>query len=145
MRSLVWAIALVAGACLLYFVVIPVGIENPSYATQSPRLFPSAVAVMIGLLALILIVGVFAGFGGAAPEPISRWFFVMPTCAALYALSFDAAGFLLTTALALAGLLLLLGERRWRMVVAAALLVAVGIYVSFVHLLGIPLPAGILG
>ena len=63
----------------------------------------------------------------------------------LYLLLFLPLGFLLSTVLFMAALLVLLGGRTWHGIAIPAILVPVGIYVLFRFLLGVPLPRGVLG
>lgn len=63
----------------------------------------------------------------------------------LYMLVFERLGFLLSTSMFLALLLVFYGERRWPVVFAVALGAAGATYAVFAWWLGVPLPRGILG
>ena len=63
----------------------------------------------------------------------------------LYALAFERLGFLVSTAMFVALLLVFYGERRWPVVLAVAVGAAGATYAVFARWLGVPLPPGILG
>lgn len=63
----------------------------------------------------------------------------------LYALAFERLGFLVATALFVALLLILYGERRWPVVFAVAAGAAGATWAVFARSLGVPLPPGVLG
>jgi hypothetical protein len=143
--ALIWPAVWFVGAGLFYFVVIPIGIEVPTYSTQSPALFPKVLAVLIGVLATVQFVMEWRRFQIPNVEKISPLFFVTPGVAGGYALLLDPIGFPLATGCALALLLIIFGERRLRIILSVSSITAVGIHAVFVYLLHIPLPAGILG
>jgi putative tricarboxylic transport membrane protein len=62
-----------------------------------------------------------------------------------FALALERLGFLLTTFLLMVLLLRAIESQRWPKVVAIALMTALISYAIFGWLLGIPLPAGVLG
>lgn len=137
---MLWAAAWFVGACFIYFVAIPIGIEEPSYATQSPTLFPRVMAVTFGALAVVLFVREWRGFHTRDTEKISPWFFVAPAVAAIYVLLLGPISFPITTGCALAALLLIFGERRPSVILIVSGVTAIGIHTVFVYLLHIPLP-----
>lgn len=143
--ALIWAAVWFVGAGLIYFVAIPIGIEVPSYVTQSPALFPQAMAVMIAILAVVQFTLEWRGLTKHKVERISPWFFVTPAVAGVFAGALAPIGFPLTASFALAALLVIFGERRPLLIVGVAGATAIGIHVIFVYLLHIPLPMGILG
>ena len=63
----------------------------------------------------------------------------------LYALAFERLGFLVSTSMFVALLLVFYGERRWPVVLAVAVGAAGATYAVFAWWLGVPLPRGILG
>jgi putative tricarboxylic transport membrane protein len=63
----------------------------------------------------------------------------------LYALAFERLGFLVSSAIFVALLLVFYGERRWPVVLAVAVGAAGATYAVFARWLGVPLPPGILG
>jgi hypothetical protein len=144
-NALIWAAIWFLGAVLLYFVVIPAGIEVPSYSTQSPALFPKAVAILIGSLAILQLVIEWRGKANKKVEEISIWFFVTPVVAGIFAWFLGPVGFPLTGCVALSALLVIFGERRPVVLIGITGVIIIGIHITFVYLLHIPLPVGILG
>jgi putative tricarboxylic transport membrane protein len=108
-----------------------------------PAVFPIVLAIPLGLLSLYLIV---------RPDPEPDW----PRGRALlkqllalvafvaYAYVLEPLGFLVSTFLAVLVLGWLLGARLWQ-AGAAGVAIAVVLFVLFDTLLGLPLPAGVLG
>jgi putative tricarboxylic transport membrane protein len=108
-----------------------------------PAVFPIVLAIPLGLLSLYLIV---------RPDPEPDW----PRGRALlkqllalvafvaYAYLLEPLGFLVSTFLAVLVLGWLLGARLWQ-AGAAGVAIAVVLFVLFDTLLGLPLPAGVLG
>jgi putative tricarboxylic transport membrane protein len=108
-----------------------------------PAVFPIALAIPLGLLSLYLIV---------RPDPEPDW----PRGRALgkqalalvafvaYAYLLEPLGFLVSTFLAVVVLGWLLGARLWQAGAAGAA-IALVLFVAFDTLLGLPLPAGVLG
>ncbi len=143
--ALVWAAGWLAFAGVLYFVLIPAGVDEPSYASQSPRAFPQILAVLIAVSAIALFVLEWRGLQPRRTERFTVWFLFAPAVSTLYALALKPLGFTLATAAVLAVLFFSLGERRWLIVAGISLVIAFGIYLAFVHLMNVPLPAGILG
>ncbi len=62
-----------------------------------------------------------------------------------FALALERLGFLLTTFLLMISLLRAIEAQKWRKVVVVALATALISYAIFSWLLGVPLPAGLLG
>ena len=143
--ALIWAVVWFIGAGLIYFVVIPIGIDVPSYVTQSPALFPQAVTIMLGVLAAIQFIIEWRGIANKKVEKISAWFFVTPAVAGAFAWLLAPIGFPLTASCALAALFYIFGERQPGIIIGVTGVVVIGIHVIFVYLLNIPLPVGILG
>jgi putative tricarboxylic transport membrane protein len=108
-----------------------------------PAVFPVALAIALGLLSLYLI---------ARPDPEPDW----PRGRALrkqalalvafvaYAYLLEPLGFVVSTFFAVVVLGWLLGARIWQAGAAGAA-IAVVLFVAFDTLLGLPLPAGVLG
>ncbi|MBI2204888.1 MAG: tripartite tricarboxylate transporter TctB family protein [Candidatus Rokubacteria bacterium] len=111
------------------------------------RLLPATlgliVAVLGGAVALKRTPGR-PGVASAIPGGATR---VVATLAGLaaYALVFERLGFLVSSSVFVAVLLLLYGERRWVVVLALAAGAAGATYAVFARWLGVPLPPGILG
>lgn len=66
-------------------------------------------------------------------------------CMAAYVLLLNVTGFVLTTVVFTCAVLLLMGERKWYLLVGIPVLLAAVLYVAFKIALGIPLPTGFLG
>jgi hypothetical protein len=143
--ALTWPAAWFIGAVLLYFVIIPLGIEVPSYVTQSPDLFPKALAILIGALAILQFTLEWRGLGSKKVEQFSILFFVTPVIASIFAWALAPIGFPITASFALAALFIIFGERRPLVIVGLSGVTAIGIHLIFVYALNIPMPSGILG
>jgi putative tricarboxylic transport membrane protein len=110
---------------------------------MGPAVFPMALAIALGLLSLYLVV---------RPDREPNW----PRGRALlkqvltlvafvaYAWLLEPLGFLVSTFLAVVVLGWLLGARLWQ-AGAGAIAIAAVLFVLFDTLLGLPLPAGLLG
>jgi putative tricarboxylic transport membrane protein len=108
-----------------------------------PAVFPLALAIPLGLLSLYLIVR-----PGAEPDwPRGRALLrqgLALVAFAAYAYLLEPLGFLVSTFLAVVVLGRLLGAGLWQAGAAGAA-IAVVLFVLFDTLLGLPLPAGVLG
>lgn len=108
-----------------------------------PAVFPMVLAVPLGLLSLVLV---------ARPDPEPDW----PRRRALlkqaltlvafvaYAFLLEPLGFVVATVLATTAMALLLGARL-RPAATTGVVSALVLFVLFDQLLGLPLPAGVLG
>ena len=114
------------------------------YATVGPRVFPLAIGV--GLAAVALRIGLRPGPGDPA-APAADWRAAAPSalCFLAYMLLLEPAGYLPATTAFIAVEARLLGSRHWRRDLAAAIVIAVTVFVLFSSLLGIRLPPGLLG
>jgi hypothetical protein len=152
--------ALLLGAVLLYFVVVPAEIVLPRIqvgggvggAASSPLFFPRLMAVVLGFLAvLILLRGrsraetLLAGEGFAFGRGQAVRVCGTAAILAAYLALLDSIGYLLLTPVALAGLSILLGFRRWLTLAIVAVFVPTTIYVGFRFGMKILLPEGLLG
>lgn len=113
--------------------------------------FPKILAVLLGIFSLLLLARALAGTE-AAPRGVEKietegWIRIGVTLATLaaFALALDRLGFLLTTSLLMILLLRAIEAQNWRKVVVVALATALISYAIFSWLLGVPLPAGVLG
>jgi putative tricarboxylic transport membrane protein len=112
--------------------------------------FPRTLAVLLGIMALILLARTLAGkeapSGGEKIET-QGWIRIAVTLMTLagFALALERLGFLLTTFLLMISLLRAIEAQKWRKVVVVALATALISYAIFSLLLGVPLPAGLLG
>jgi len=112
--------------------------------------FPRTLAVLLGIMSLILLARALAGreaLGGGEKIETQGWIRIAVTLMTLagFALALERLGFLLTTFLLMISLLRAIEAQKWRKVVVVALATALISYAIFSLLLGVPLPAGLLG
>jgi putative tricarboxylic transport membrane protein len=108
-----------------------------------PAAFPIALAIPLGALSLYLIVRPDAEPDWPRGRNLLKQGLALVTFVA-YAYLLEPLGFLVSTFLAVMVLGWLLGARLWR-AGAAGVAIAVVLFVLFDSLLGLPLPAGVLG
>ena len=118
------------------------------YATVGPRAFPAVIGVALA------VCGAWIGFrrsAGSDPAvtvpPLADWRAVAPGAAAflVYIALLEPVGYLLATAVFIPVEARLLGSRSWRRDLMASLVITVTIYVVIAQVLGLRLPAGVLG
>ena len=142
-------------------VLIPFGIQQPSsvqYRALSPSYWPNIVAGAIAVLGMALVIAsVMAAKASekrgesaeASGEPAGtlwlalRPFVALAICFALY-FGLEPLGFVLTTAIALAALMILAGEYRPHVVIPVALIVPMVLHLFFTKAASVPIPMGIL-
>ena len=112
--------------------------------------FPKTLAVLLGIFSLILLARSLAGreaLRGGEKIETKGWIRIAVTLATLagFAFALEHLGFLLTTFLLMIVLLRAIEAQKWRKVVVVALATALISYAIFSWLLGVPLPAGLLG
>jgi putative tricarboxylic transport membrane protein len=149
MRAIRWIalIITVFGAAYLWQAF---QIRQPTtYSAVGPRFFPIAIGVGIVLSGLWLFL-----LPGKPPEPDSPemtrldWPRIagMLVAVIVYILAFQTVGYIITTAVMLAAGAQILGERRhWLRDGLIGVLLAVALNFTFARLLGINLPAGLIG
>jgi putative tricarboxylic transport membrane protein len=121
---------------------IPAATETGEPGT---RLFPLLLGFIIAALSAAVAVWPQPG-GAAAAEPSgARRLWVTAAVLVAYALAFERLGFLVASPIAIGGLLVAYGERRWAVVTGVSLGATLATYVVFARWLGAPLPMGILG
>lgn len=159
-RNLIAALCFLGFGVLAVAVLIPYGIDRPpsvKYRALSPSFWPYIVCIGIGVIgAMLLIYEILAilspkGRTDAAQPPEgarSLWMACRPfvAMALLVAIYFflEFLGFVLTTTVGLAALMLLAGERRPLIVVPVALLLPLALHVFFVKAALRPIPGGLL-
>ena len=151
---------LLAGLALLVFglltltVLVPYGVQQPpsvQYQALSPSYWPNIVAAAISVIGLALSVSaaIVGRSDGAEPkEPGSTWLAIRPfvalaICFALY-FGLEPLGFVLTSTIALAALMLLAGEYRLLIIAPVALIVPLGLHLFFTKAASVPIPMGVL-
>ena len=112
--------------------------------------FPKTLAVLLGIMSVILLARTLVGrevVSGGEKIETQGWIRIAATLMTLagFALALERLGFLLTTFLLMISLLRAIEAQKWRKVVVVALATALISYAIFYWLLGVPLPAGLLG
>ena len=112
--------------------------------------FPKTLAVLLAILSLVVLAQALAG--KKAPSDAHKigsagWFRIVASLATLigFALVLQPLGFLLSTFLLMVCLLRAIEAQSWGKVIAVALATSLLTYGLFAWLLGVPLPAGVLG
>ena len=112
--------------------------------------FPKTLAVLLAILSLVVLAQALAGkkatFDADKIGP-AGWFRIGASLATLigFALVLQSLGFLLSTFLLMVCLLRAIEAQSWGKVIAVALATSLLTYGLFAWLLGVPLPAGVLG
>ena len=131
------------------------------YAAVGPRVFPIGIGLALVAVALRMAFRT-AGIGNVPPSatatppdpptadaspPAADWRTVAPSALLFlaYIALLEPVGYLLATTAFIALEARLLGSRRWGRDLLASLVVTVSVYVLFNLLLGLRLPAGLLG
>ena len=136
---------------LAVFILLEAGkFSFGSLRVPQTAFFPVVLAILLLVFSLILIGSVVRGAEtGRGPERIEAegWFRIGATLATLtgFALALERLGFLLSTFLLMVLLLRAIEPQSWSKVIAVALVTSLAAYAIFGWLLGIPLPAGVLG
>ena len=113
--------------------------------------FPTTLAALLLGFSLILLAQALRGTAERQriPDPIAPegWVRIGATLATMvgFALVLERLGFLLTTFVLMVLLLRATESQKWHKVIAIAVATALFSYAVFAWLLGIPLPAGVLG
>ena len=149
MRSDLAAAALLlalAGYIVLAAGALPFGTAR----VPQTAFFPKCLAILLAVLALILLARAFIGREDklASDEIAPRgWLRIAVSLAVLigFALVLERLGFLASTFLLMFLLLRAIEPQPWRNVIAIALATSLISYGLFAWLLGVPLPAGVLG
>jgi putative tricarboxylic transport membrane protein len=145
---------LAAAAILLalaaYIIVAAGAMPFGTARVPQTAFFPKCLAVLLAVLAVIVLVRTFIGAHDtvAVDEIAVRgWLRIGATLAVLigFALVLEPLGFLASTFLLMFLLLRAIEPQPWRNVIAIAVATSLISYGLFSWLLGVPLPAGILG
>lgn len=141
---------------LIFAVAVAIAARDLRLMTRlgpGPGFFPFWLSVLFGGLSLALLVfsGRIAALHDSAggqerPESGRVYLFVgaMIAAIALVGVFIEALGYCLTMLLFCIATLLLLGERRWFVILVVAALGSFGVYFVFARYLGVVLPAGLL-
>lgn len=112
--------------------------------------FPKTLALLLAVLTLILLAQTLGGnidIRGSQKINTAGWFRIGATLATMvgFALILEPVGFLASTFLLMVLLLRAIEAQSWHKVIGIALATALISYAIFAWLLGVPLPAGLLG
>jgi putative tricarboxylic transport membrane protein len=112
--------------------------------------FPKTLAVLLAILSLVVLAQALVGRKPARSSDkiaAAGWFRIGASLATLigFALVLQPLGFLLSTFLLMVCLLRAIEAQSWGKVIAVALATSLLTYGLFAWLLGVPLPAGVLG
>jgi putative tricarboxylic transport membrane protein len=112
--------------------------------------FPKTMAVLLAILSLVVLAQALARTKTTFDSDkigSAGWFRIGATLATLagFALVLERLGFLLSTFLLMVCLLRAIEAQSWGKIIAVALATSLITYGLFARLLGVPLPAGVLG
>ena len=136
---------------LAAFILLEAGkLSFGSVRVPQTAFFPVILATLLLILSLILLAQALRSAPtGRSPERIEAegWSRIGATLVTLvgFALVLERLGFLLSTFLLMVLLLRAIEPQAWHKVLAVALVTSLVVYAIFGWLLGIPLPAGVLG
>jgi putative tricarboxylic transport membrane protein len=126
------------------------GLAFGNIRTPHTGFFPSVLALLLVILSLVLLGQALrksesgTSLWQISAESWKRIGFILGAMIG-FALVLERLGYLLSTFILMVFLLRAIEPQRWIVVITVALLTALVSYVIFASLLGIPLPAGILG
>jgi putative tricarboxylic transport membrane protein len=113
---------------------------------MSPRLFPRAISAGLFVLSAVLVFQGWRGrargegrTGGKVDVPWIRLGLTI-LIAFLYTRLLEMVGYVLTTPLLIAGLMVLFNERRWSWILPVSILTTIVLYVLFRMVFKVPLP-----
>lgn len=141
------------GGFLFWQSFLLLGLEEASaVGIFGPAFYPRLLAMLLMVLGIALLVKDIrrsrpGGVGNARRAPGSSGLGLSITAFAgllLYTYLLDKIGYLLITPPMLLGLMLLMGERRWPMILLWAVGFSTGLYVLFRYALSVILPEGLL-
>ena len=160
-KNLLAGVVFLAFGVLALTVLIPFGVQQPpsvQYRALSPSYWPNIVCGAISVIGLALILT--ALISGQCDEQVSeddapspsdgtsswlalRPFIALAICLALY-FALEPLGFVLATAIAVAALMVLAGERRILIVLPVSVLVPLVLHLFFTKAASVPIPGGVL-
>ena len=141
------------GLLLLLF-LIPYGIDTPKkirFAALSPTYYPQIVALILSVIGVAIIFNNRQPFITKETDELDE---VHPNAKmrigsfllllAVYSLSLEFLGFVLSGVLALLASLILAGERRAFIIIAMSLLLPISLFLFFYKVAYVPVPNGLL-
>ncbi|MEE9418244.1 MAG: tripartite tricarboxylate transporter TctB family protein [Desulfatiglandaceae bacterium] len=155
-KERVTALAVLAGALLVLIYVIPNHIDLDQefeLASLSPAFFPKlATWIIVGLAALLFVMAFTKKKGQDGGEDEEEWLSSREEWSAYrsflvvigYLFAMKYIGFLISTVMVLAVLLLLQGEKKPLKVVLTSVLVTAGVYLFFLYVMKVHFPEGLI-
>ncbi len=152
-RDIATGILLMLMALLLVFVLIPFGVVEPKkvkFAALSPSYYPRLVGYCLLAIGGLIVATRWLGHNQTEAESTpqqsrsSAVLLLLFSILLVFYWTLPLAGFVLGSALALACLLLLAGERRPLMILTISITVPSLLYLFFTKVANIPIPAGVL-
>ncbi len=127
--------------------------EVGTFDNPGPGLFPMVLGAVLGVLSLIILVGGIMAKRAAVQEAAacergaiySKEALYVVVALVGYGLLLVPLGFIVTTFAVFAAMLRFVTDQKWAVVLGGAVILAIGSYVIFDTLLGVPLPQGVLG
>ena len=145
---------MVAVGLLLLLFLIPFGIDSPKkirFAALSPTYYPQIVALILSVIGVAIIFKNRQPFITKETDELDE---VHPNAKmrigvflallAVYSLSLEFLGFVLSGVIALAASLILAGERRAFIIIAMSLLLPISLFLFFYKVAYVPVPNGLL-
>lgn len=136
-----------------FLAVTAVGLLGTSFAEAptpgsdpGPKSYPYFVLVLMALCSVLVLLERPRQPPLADPEaapPDNRTAILAAVALLLYVILLEPLGYVLSSALFVAGALLLARERRWYVVLVYALVIPLGVYLLFSSALSIALPTGV--
>lgn len=122
---------------------------NPAYLDISAAFFPTVVAGIMIVCSVVMLIK--AIVKPEIREPLSaeekkgylRGILTILTCL-IYVLIFKPVGYIVSSMLAVFALMLIFGNRRWKIIIPITIVFPILLYLAFSYGLKIVLPAGIL-
>ena len=159
--DLLFGLSVLALSALLFFVVIPVGVDSPGEVrilALAPSFWPNVIDGFMGVIAIVIIGRACTQLmnkSGVPHEEESSEAAALPlkvaalrviSCFALcvlYYVLLEQLGFIAASIVIIGALSALAGEFRWYIVVPVALLLPTGLYLFFTRVAAVHLPLGL--
>jgi putative tricarboxylic transport membrane protein len=150
-KSLLAGMMMLIVGLLLFFVLIPYGIDSPKkirYSALSPLYYPKIVAVALSIIGAAIMVKSWRKTEPETLEPqhpngkvrVLSFLLIL----AIYATTLDFLGFVASGTMILTASLLLAGERRVTVIAPVCLGLPIMLHLFFYKIANVPIPAGIL-
>lgn len=152
-KNVLTGLLMVCFGFTVLLLLIPFGVIEPKkvqYAALSPSHYPRLIAIVLTFLGAAVAIRALVTERGSTPpasdqrKDASRRLLLTFILLGLYAILLEPLGFIIASALALGCLLWLAGERRSWLIIGLAFIVPFCLYIFFVEIARIPIPAGIM-